>query len=186
MIEILVIVRIMVILFKFFFDTQEALDIFRKVFSVVPYIDFEDSDYPLREDLNEIFYLKYQEDYEDYMSPYLIGTMIITSMIFCYSIHKSQVFNQSTDYSLMHLLGMTKKKLYLKQFYKALIISSLIICVQIFWIIFINIYEEIHIYPTKMIILTFVVVLLVNIVIYCLPLYQLLKEDYMQEVYGNE
>lgn len=170
-----------------FFDTQEeALDIFRKVFSVVPYIDFEDSDYPLREDLNEIFYLKYQEDYEDYMSPYLIGTMIITSMIFCYSIHKSQVFNQSTDYSLMHLLGMTKKKLYLKQFYKALIISSLIICVQIFWIIFINIYEEIHIYPTKMIILTFVVVLLVNIVIYCLPLYQLLKEDYMQEVYGNE
>lgn len=116
-------------------------------------------------------------DFSDIDTKYLILPACIC-LLFCYFLNKNQMLNHFHDYRLYHLIGMTKKDLMIKQFYKALIISFIVLCIEIFWNFMILVYYQLDFIVYKLI-LSLVILLIVTSIIYCLPLYRLLQQDMM-------
>ena len=120
------------------------------------------------------------------IDPKILIIPAIICLIFSYFLNKNQILNNYNDYALYRLIGMTKKDLMKKQFCKAVLMSLFVLIVQIFWVIMIDIYYSVFKIPYLYVFLTWIVLILIGIVIYCLPISQLLKEDVILSFHEND
>ena len=114
----------------------------------------------------------------DHINPYLLIIPFIVGLIFCYFLNKNHIMNHVNNYRLYHLIGMTKKELLRKEIDKALILSLYILLFECFWIVaFYAYYQIFNSIPIKEFLLSVVIIVFVNVFIYCVPFYRLLKKD---------
>lgn len=150
----------------------------QQVHSVLPNMEIIDSDAAL---LNS-----QGKDVLVDIEPSMLILPVIVSLIFCYYLNKNQMMNDSQDYGLYKLIGMTNKELIIKQFYKAIIMTIGIFVFELIWIIIFNTYYQLLIIPIKECILSIVAVFIMTSFIYCVPLYHMLKDDFILSLKGQE
>lgn len=136
--------------------------------------NLDDRDYTVLD--NSVYWDDIIFEYSN-LDPQIIIIPGIICLIFCYFLNKNQIYNHRRDYDLYRLIGMTKKDLMLKQFYKALLVILVIIVIELFWCIMICIDYGMIILPFDYIILSIVGVFIVVSVIYCLPFVHFFHED---------
>lgn len=111
---------------------------------------------------------------------------ILICFIFCYYMNKNQMDNHYKDYQMYRMIGMTKKDLLMKQFAKAIFVTIYVLLIQLFWIIMIDIYYQVVMLPIVYVLLTCLGALIISVVIYCLPLYGLMKKIISKKKIGEE
>lgn len=111
---------------------------------------------------------------------------ILVFVILCYYLNKNDMLNNIKNISLLHLIGMTNKELYLKQFYKAIIISISCLCFSIFWIVMMNLYYSIRFIPYVEFLSVMIMIIVSSTFIYCLPLVNILKNNIFDNIKGDE
>ena len=72
---------------------------------------------------------------------------ILVGFIFIYYLNKNHMMNNSQDIALLKLIGMTNQDIIMKQLYKALIITSIVIAFEVFWIVMLNLYYKLVFIP---------------------------------------
>lgn len=119
-------------------------------------------------------------------NPYLLIIPSAFSIVFCYFLNQNYIFNNINDFVLLRLVGMTKRNMFKKQFYKALWCSLFIFCLQIFWWIGLMNYYQVIFIPIIPILCTTLFICLSYFIIYCLPILILLKKDMMSLLERSE
>ena len=131
-------------------------------------------------------YIEYTPNISLQIDLQLLLIPIIVCLILAYYLNKNYISNNASDIALSKLIGMTNKEIIIKQLCKALFISSIVIGFTIFWIGMINLYYEILFMPILELILCICIVLFSTIIIYCLPLKDILKNNVFDLIKGEE
>lgn len=120
------------------------------------------------------------------LNPSLLILPIIVSIIFSYFLNKNDMINHKKDYALFHLIGMTKKDMFKKQLYKAVRMTYIIFIMIVVWILLIDLNLHILKIPVVEVFLMVSTIFIISLIIYCLPLYRLWKEDVLLPFYDNQ
>lgn len=111
---------------------------------------------------------------------------ICAFLVFSYFLNKSDMMNHIRDYRLYSLIGMTHNELLRKQFLKAMHISIITFIILVFFSLMNSISHGGTYVPIKIIIVESIVVLICSSIIYCLPLYSIIKSDFVGSLNGDE
>ena len=111
---------------------------------------------------------------------------ICAFLVFGYYLNKSDMMNHIRDYRLYSLIGMTHNELLRKQFLKAIYISVIIFITLVFWTLMFSISYGGTYVPIKIIIIESIVISICNSIIYCLPLYSIIKSNFVGSLNGDE
>lgn len=122
----------------------------------------------------------------DQLNPSLLILPVIVSIIFSYFLNKNDMINHKKDYALFYLIGMTKKDMFKKQLYKAVFMTYLIFVMIVIWILLIDLNLGILKIPVVEVFLMVSTIFIISLIIYCLPLYRLWKEDVLLPFYDNQ
>lgn len=106
--------------------------------------------------------------------------------IFCYFFNKNYLIHHFKDYMLYRFIGMTKGDLMRKEFFKAVRITLILFIVIMFWVNLLNIYTGVFILPIVEIFFMICFIFIVGLIVYCLPLYCLLKDNSTLTVFNDE
>lgn len=111
---------------------------------------------------------------------------ICAFLVFSYFLNKSDMMNHIRDYRLYSLIGMTHNELLRKQFLKAMHISIITFIILVFFSLMNSISYGGTYVPIKIIIVESIVVLICSSIIYCLPLYSIIKSNFVGSLNGDE
>ena len=120
------------------------------------------------------------------ISPKLLILPVLVGFIFIYYLNKNHMINNSQDIALSKLIGMTNKEIMLKQLYKVLILTGIVISFEVFWIVMLNLYYRLVFIPVLEFILSVLVILSITITIYCLPMKDILNNNIFDLIHSNE
>lgn len=104
-------------------------------------------------------------------------TGIILSIIVCYFLNKNETMNNMNDYALYRLIGMSKKDILNKQLCKAMIMTLCVLGFEFFWVCIYSMFMYMFVVPIKEIVISLLGTIIISILVYCLPLVSLLKNN---------
>lgn len=120
------------------------------------------------------------------INPKLLILPVLVGFIFIYFLNKNHMLNNVSNIALFKLIGMTDKELMIKQLCKALIVSGIVIGIEMFWILMLNSYYNLIFIPILEFSFTVVIVCVITVIIYCLPLRGILKNNVFDLIKGDE
>lgn len=120
------------------------------------------------------------------IDPKLLILPMLVGFIFIYYLNKNHIMNNSSDIALFKLIGMTNKDLMRKQLCQAFILSGIVIGIELFWIFILNSYYNLIFIPVLEFLFSVIVILIITVIIYCLPLRSILKNNIFDLIKGDE
>ena len=108
------------------------------------------------------------------------------ALLVCFLLNTNNMYNKIEDYAILQLLGMTKKEIWIKQLYKAIIQTIKTMLVFFGFIALLVIIYKAYYFPIIQICLVTLVIFIYYFIVYCIPILPVISGNLLDVLGGKE